>query len=134
MKILADTHIVLWSVMDGGKLSKEATNVISDSKNELFCSVASIWEIAIKHMSKPEKMILSGADFALKAELAWYKILEIKSHHIEALETLHRLEAAPPHNDPFDRMLIAQAKAEEMVFITHDSLIPQYCEDFILSV
>lgn len=134
MKILADTHLVLWALTGNAKLPDIAESLMSDPQNECFCSVASIWEVAIKHMIKPDKIMMSGSDLAEKAQIAGFKILQIKSSHVVALETIIRPEEAPPHNDPFDRMLIAQAKAEHMLFITHDSLIPQYNEDCIVPV
>ena len=61
-------------------------------------------------------------------------MLPVRDNHVFTLETLSRPKNVPKHKDPFDRILIAQAKAEEMVFLTHDSLIPYYNEPFIISV
>ena len=63
-----------------------------------------------------------------------YLVLPILNKHVSALETLKRSENAPRHNDPFDRIMVAQAKAEGFMFLTHDSLIPYYDEPFIISV
>ena len=63
-----------------------------------------------------------------------YIVLPILNKHVSALETLKRHNDAPKHNDPFDRILIAQAKAESLMFLTHDSLIPYYDELFIISI
>ena len=63
-----------------------------------------------------------------------FSILSIQDSHVRMLETLKRAEHSKPHNDPFDRILIAQAKAEGILFVTHDSLIPDYNEDCILPV
>lgn len=134
MRILADTHIVLWSLSDDPKLPRKAREVLCDADNELYCSVASIWETTIKHMIKPDKVMMSGSELAEKAMLAGFKILRIESSHVASLETIFRPKNVPPHNDPFDRMLIAQAKSEGMVFVTHDSLIPQYDEQCIMPV
>ena len=60
--------------------------------------------------------------------------IEMRDKHVFALETITRSEGAPPHHDPFDRMLIAQAKAENMSFVTHDSLLPYYEEKCIIAV
>lgn len=134
MKILVDTHIVLWSLTGDDRLPSEAIKFMENPANELYCSVASIWEVAIKHMLHPNKIMMSGADMLEKASLVGFKILQVKGGHVAALETISRPKDAPQHNDPFDRMLIAQAKAEDMLFITHDSLIPQYNENCILHV
>lgn len=61
-------------------------------------------------------------------------MLPVCDQHVYELETLTREEGAPPHNDPFDRILISQAKADGMKFVTHDSLIPQYNEGCIVTV
>lgn len=63
-----------------------------------------------------------------------YIVLPILNKHVSVLETLKRQDNAPKHNDPFDRIMIAQAKAESLMFLTHDSLIPYYNESFIISV
>lgn len=60
--------------------------------------------------------------------------IDILNKHVSALETLKRPEDAPKHNDPFDRIMVAQAKAEGIMFLTHDTLIPYYDEPFIISV
>ena len=60
--------------------------------------------------------------------------VEIRNKHVFTLETIKRKEGVPPHHDPFDRLLIAQAKAEKMSFLTHDSLIPYYEEQCIVQV
>ena len=61
-------------------------------------------------------------------------MLPVLNKHVSALETLKRPKDAPKHNDPFDRIMVAQAKAEGIMFLTHDSLIPYYDEPFIISV
>ena len=60
MKLLLDTHIVLWAMNDNPKLSEKARNLILDSQNEIYYSTASVWETTIKHMSKPEKIMING--------------------------------------------------------------------------
>lgn len=61
-------------------------------------------------------------------------MLPVQECHVHALERLRRMENAPTHKDPFDRILISQAKAENMMFITHDSLLPWYREECIIAV
>ncbi len=134
MKVLADTHIILWALTGNEKLSKEATKILTDPANDLYCSVASIWEVTIKHMARPDKILMNGSTLAQEAQQAGFLLLPIENAHVAALETLSRPDGVPSHNDPFDRMLIAQAKAENMAFITHDSLIPQYNEACVIPV
>lgn len=134
MKILLDTHIILWFLANDRQLSDKAKEIILDEKNDIFYSTASVWEITIKHMANPVKMRINGNKFAYGCHLAGFKMIPINDSHVALLETLKRPEDAPPHKDPFDRIMIAQAKAEGIYFVTHDSLLPYYGESCLLSV
>lgn len=134
MKILLDTHIALWAVADTSKLSCEAMSLIEAESNEVFYSMASVWEIAIKHKIKPENMPISEEEFVELCESTGFVLMPINIRHVFFLKTLSRPEDAPKHNDPFDRILLAQAKCEGMKLITHDSLLPYYKEDCIISI
>lgn len=134
MKILIDTHIAIWAVLNDPKLPERARGLILDEENEIFYSTASVWEITIKHMLHPDRLRISGRLLEKGCENNGYLVLPVLNKHVLALETLKRLENAPRHNDPFDRIMIAQAKAENLMFLTHDSLIPDYGESFIISV
>ena len=121
MKVLLDTHLLLWAAAAPQKLSKAALEIIEDPKVELFFSAASIWEIAIKRS-------LSRADFRIDPRLFWRALIEngyvetpITSAHAVAIDLL-----PPLHKDPFDRMLIAQAIAEPIALITGDRIVAQY--------
>lgn len=85
-------------------------------------------------MAKPDKIRVSGSKLPDLCKGMGYKLLPIMDDHVKALETLiyHNLEQA--HNDPFDRILIAQAKAEGFRFVTHDSKIPFYEESCVIDV
>ena len=134
MKLLLDTHILLWSLYGNDEISQNVWKMIGDTSNDVYYSTASIWEITIKHMAKPKKMLISGVELADKCNTVGFNMLPIIDNHVKYLETLRRKVNAKPHNDPFDRIMIAQAKAEEMKFVTHDSLIAGYEEDCIFSV
>ena len=134
MKYLIDTHIVLWYLIGDERLPQKARNLIDDEPNEIFFSLVSMWEIEIKHIAHPEIMKPSGYTILKKCESADFSILQLRAEHIATLHSLQKAENAPKHNDPFDRMLLAQAKSENMIFVTHDSLIPYYNESCILSV
>src|SRR3546814_3091643 len=121
MRILLDTHIVLWAVARSRRISAEARALLEDTDNLLYCSTASLWEIAIKSG-------LRRADFAvslpaLRAALAQMDIeeLPVLGSHTEQL-----LKLPPLHKDPFDRMLVAQSMAEPLVLLTNDSVLAQY--------
>lgn len=133
MKVLLDTHIAVWSVLNDPRLSEKARNMILNEENEIFYSTASIWEITIKYMLHPDKIRISGNLLEKGCEDNGYIVLPVFNKHVSALESLKYSENAPQHNDPFDRILIAQAKAESFLFLTHDSRIPYYNESFIIS-
>ncbi|MCM1143084.1 MAG: type II toxin-antitoxin system VapC family toxin [Blautia sp.] len=134
MRILVDTHIAMWSVFDTEQLPEKAHDILSDSENEFFYSTASVWEIAIKAIARPDLGIADGEVFAKCCEMAGFRELPLNKRHVFALKTLKLSEDAPKHKDPFDRILICQAKIENMKFLTHDSLIPYYKEPCIISV
>ena len=128
MNILLDTHIALWYLNGDSRLSKKAKSYIDDWENTIYFSIASMWEIEIKHILHPDKMISTGNDFLLNCENARFSFLPLHPDHINLLHTLKRNKKAAPHNDPFDRMLISQAKSEKMLFLTHDGLLSDYNE------
>jgi PIN domain nuclease of toxin-antitoxin system len=121
MKLLLDTHLLLWAAGDPSRLSDAASALISAPENELFFSAASLWEIAIKHG-------LGRADFKVDARVLrrglldnGYSELPIGSEHAVAIDSL-----PPIHKDPFDRILVAQATAEGITLLTVDALVAQY--------
>jgi PIN domain nuclease of toxin-antitoxin system len=134
MKILLDTHIILWALTDNPKLSNKARDMILDESNEIFYSTASVWETTIKYMSKPDRIRISGnqlSDFCAKMG---YKMLPIADNHVKMLDTLVYHNKVQNHNDPFDRIMLSQAKAENMHFLTHDTKISLYNEDCVVMV
>lgn len=133
-QLLLDTHILLWAISDDSRLPKRARDLITDMENSLFYSTASIWEISIKHAIKPDKMKISGSELAKKAQSLGCTMLPINDSHVKSLETLHREKTELPHNDPFDRIMLAQAKSEGLLFITHDTLISGYNEPCVIKV
>ena len=130
MKLLLDTHIALWAIVDDARLPKAARQLIEEPLNEIFVSAASVWEIAIKHAlsrGRPTDMPISG-----KAALDWfrqagYDLLPITAEHAAAVEALPRL-----HADPFDRLLVAQALTAPLHFVTHDKQVGAYSDTIIL--
>ena len=121
MKLLLDTHLLLWTAEGSRRLSKIARTLISDPENELLFSAASLWEIAIKRS-------LGRDDFQVDLRLLrrglldnGYVELPITSEHTLATDSL-----PPIHKDPFDRILIAQATVEGVTLLTVDSVVAQY--------
>ena len=77
MKVLIDTHIAIWAVSDDPKLPKVARDILLDESNEIYYSTASIWEVIIKHMAHPEKVIIDGDTLAQSCENTGFKVLPI---------------------------------------------------------
>lgn len=134
MKILLDTHLALWSIADSKKLPAKAAELLRDEENDFFISIASIWEVAIKHYLHPDENSISEVEYSEYCRVMGFNILSLKVEHIFALRTLQRPENAPKHNDPFDRIMIAQAKTEQIIFLTHDLMLPYYWEKSIMFI
>ena len=132
--ILLDTHIALWALTNSTRLSDAARKILLSDDNEIYYSAASVWELTVKHGIHPEHLPFSGTMFARYCREAGYIPLPVEKKHVFALETLRRPDDAPRHKDPFDRILIAQAKAENLFLLTHDALIPYYNEPCIIKV
>lgn len=130
MKYLLDTHILLWALLGDKRLSSIKKDLKSP-RNEIYFSSASIWEITIKNMKG--KINVGGRDIFDKSIDMEYIELPIKSNHIALLTSLSRPESGF-HTDPFDNILIAQAKAEGMILITKDSAILKYGESCIKGI
>jgi PIN domain nuclease of toxin-antitoxin system len=129
MRLLLDTHIALWAVVDDPKLSIMARDLIIDPGNEIIVSAASLWEIAIKHARArgvPTDMPISGQAALGYFREAGYELLDISSAHVMALEALPAL-----HADPFDRMLVAQAMSVPLRLLTHDPTVARYSDSII---
>lgn len=121
MKLLLDTHLLLWAAGQPQKLSPAARKFLDDPRNELLFSAASLWEVAIKRG-------LGRDDFQVEPRLLrrglldnGYFELPITSAHTVALDSL-----PPIHKDPFDRILVAQATVEGIALLTSDSVVAQY--------
>lgn len=127
MRLLLDTHIVLWALIDSPHLPGRAYELITAAENEIFVSAASIWEVAIKRRAGRADS-LSGADAIRLSDEAGYAILSVTAGHAAEVERLPLL-----HKDPFDRLLIAQALTEPLVLVTHDATVARY-SDFIMRV
>lgn len=135
MNYLADTHILIWAITDSPKLSEKAREILLSENNNIYYSFSNVWEIAIKHSLHKSNITFSSQRFEEMCKLAGYSFLETRCNHAFMVETLKYADNAPrEHRDPFDRLLLAQAKAENMLFLTHDELIPYYNEPCIVSV
>ena len=134
MKLLLDTHVLLWALADDPRLPSQARTLITNPHNQPFFSVVSLWEIAIKHQAHPDKLFIDAEQVFNWCQQADFGCLQIAERHVLALSTLRYEEGRPPHNDPFDRIMLCQAKVDGLVLVTRDSLLPNYLEGCVLRV
>ena len=121
MRLLLDTHLLLWAAAKPKKLSRTARSLLGSADNVLLFSAASLWEVAIKRG-------LGRSDFQVDMPMLrrgllenGYEELSVSSQHAVAVDTLPAL-----HKDPFDRMLVAQAMVEGIVLLTADPVVARY--------
>ena len=121
MRLLVDTHLLLWAAGEPGRLPGRARRLLDDPANEPVFSAASLWEVAIKRG-------LGRDDFRADARLLrrglldnGYRELPITSQHAVAIDDL-----PPIHKEPFDRILVAQAMVEGITLLTADPVVAQY--------
>jgi PIN domain nuclease of toxin-antitoxin system len=121
MKLLLDTHPLLWAAGEPKRLSRQARALIENPDNELLFSAASLWEIAIKRGLGRKNFKVDVRLFRRGLLDNGYSELPISSDHVLATESLPSI-----HKDPFDRILVAQATVEGVTLLTSDSLVSQY--------
>ncbi|MDE3988996.1 type II toxin-antitoxin system VapC family toxin [Glaesserella parasuis] len=130
MKILLDSHILLWLAWDKKEnLSPQAVELLDDPTSEIYFSLASLWEIAIKSsLGKP--------DFDIDVEALEQGLIQVGCRML-AIELPHILKQAQYpfiHRDPFDRLLMAQAEVENVFFMTADTMILKYQKPYTIDV
>jgi len=118
MNYLLDTHILIWALENNSALSQKARDVIIDGDNVIYVSTASVWEISIKQaigkLTVPDNLLD-------ELEIHRFTLLNITYEHAQLAGKLPFL-----HKDPFDRMLIAQAKVEKLTLISNDGYFSKY--------
>jgi len=126
MNLLLDTHIALWAITDSPRLSPTARELLLAEHAQLWVSAASIWEIAIKHSLGRGDMPISGTEALDWFRRAGYRLLPIEPEHAAEVSQLPAY-----HQDPFDRLLIAQALIEPMRLLTHDAHMTAYSHTIV---
>lgn len=122
MKILLDTHVFLWILADDARLTPQYRSYFEDPASELFLSVASCWEIIVKTTLKRLHLPTPVTDYLVKQlDTNQVTFLGIRPAHLRELEALPLL-----HGDPFDRMILAQARSESMSILSKDKAMRGY--------
>jgi PIN domain nuclease of toxin-antitoxin system len=121
VRLLLDTHVLVWLISDSRRLSAAARNLLADPDNELLYSVVNLWELAIKYGLRRTSILLDPR--LLRRELLKNGFVElaITGEHAVAIDQL-----PPLHKDPFDRLLIAQSIVEGITLITADPVVARY--------
>ncbi|MFZ5504341.1 MAG: type II toxin-antitoxin system VapC family toxin [Pseudomonadota bacterium] len=126
MNILLDTHVALWAITDSPRLRAPARDLIASPSNQIWISAATIWEISIKHTLARGDMPVSGSAALRHFNSSGFRMLPVEAEHAVAVEALPAL-----HQNPFDRILVAQALTEPMRLITHDATVARYSDTVI---
>jgi PIN domain nuclease of toxin-antitoxin system len=127
VRILLDTHVALWAIVDDARLAPTARELIASPANTVMVSAVNVWEIAIKRALGRGDMPASAQDALGFFRAAGFELLPVAAEHAAAVETL-----PPIHADPFDRLLVAQAMAEPLRLLTHDTTVARYSDSIIL--
>jgi PIN domain nuclease of toxin-antitoxin system len=123
MRILLDTHILLWAVGMSARLPKAVRKTLEDPENEVFYSAASLWEIAIKSgLGRRDFQIDPGQILEVMPETGFLE-LPVRARHAAEVVRL-----PPLHKDPFDRILVAQSRVEPMILLTNDGFLVRYSD------
>ena len=124
MRLLLDTHIFLWAV-SGSPLLKPAVRRVLEGADEVYVSAASVWEVAIK--ARLGKIDADPHELATAIPESGFLELPVRAAHAAQVATLD-----PHHNDPFDRLLIAQALVEPLKLVTVDAVLAKYSDVVLL--
>lgn len=120
MRVLLDTHVYLWWLQDHPKLSDRARELLTGA-DEVYVSSASIWEASTK--AALGKLDVNVDDLVTEIERSGFQELQVSARHAAAVRKLPGI-----HQDPFDRLLVAQAMCEPLRFLTHDGKLKDYSE------
>lgn len=118
MRLLIDTHILIWALEGSPRLSARARELLRDSEHEHWVSTASVWEIAIKASIRKLTLSRPLSDLEKGIVAAGFRVLDISIRHAAAVPGIKL-----PHNDPFDRLLLAQCEVETLRLVTADQAL-----------
>lgn len=127
MKLLLDTHVLLWALEDSPKLPIYIRDTLLDENNEIYVSSLSLWEIAIKHKNHPDVLPFNANQIREFAQRAGYIFLSL---NLDAISIFDRNDLSK-HKDPFDQMLVCQSQAHNMRLLTHDAKLKEYNVGFV---
>ena len=109
--------------------------LLCDNSNDLYVSIVSVWEVAIKHIRHPDRIPMSEFEYVHFCDMSGFNIFPLKVEHVLTLNTLRNpdnVSKSKEHKDPFDQIMIAQAKSEGFSLLTDDEKVSAYNEDCII--
>jgi PIN domain nuclease of toxin-antitoxin system len=121
VRVLVDTHLLLWAVASSRRLPKEARSLILDPANDVFYSAASVWEVAIKSALRRSDFKANPTVLVRTLAQSGFSELPVTAAHAARVSGLPAI-----HRDPFDRLLVAQSLAEPMTLLTNDEVLLGY--------
>lgn len=127
MRLLLDTHVAIWAVTGSEKLSDLGATMIADPAHDIYFSMATLLEMAIKNATGRSNLGLALSQAATEFAAADFHELPIALRHVAEVERMPRL-----HGDPFDRLLVATAKVEGFQLLTHDRTLAAYGDHVLL--
>lgn len=123
MEVLLDTCTLIWLYQDSDRLPAQTKKFVDDSTNDMYVSLVSLWEIAIKHRKNPQRFGIDAKNLYEVLLKTKVRFLDITPEHIF---TLGDIISKQDHNDPFDHILLATAKANKLTLLTHDENLKNY--------
>jgi PIN domain nuclease of toxin-antitoxin system len=123
MRLLVDTHLLLWAAASSRRLPRQARALLEDPSHDVYFSAASLWEIAIKTSLRKRGFSVDVALLRPALDEMGFVELPVTGAHVERLATV-----PPVHRDPFDRLLVAQSLAEPLILLTNDRVLAAYGE------
>ena len=127
MKLLLDTHVLIWALQDSEQLPLRIREMLIDESNEIYVSIISLCEIAIKHKKMPNLMPFAMKEIRDYSQRAGYIFLSLSVDNVSTFESLD----LSMHKDPFDQILVSQSVSNNMRLITHDEALKKYGVGFI---
>ncbi|MBK8084763.1 MAG: type II toxin-antitoxin system VapC family toxin [Devosia sp.] len=122
MRLLLDTHALIWLLTDRRHVPPRVQHLVADTRNQVYVSVVSVFEVAARNSAaRRGGFNLSADDLIAASREADFQMLSLQSEHAAAVETIANF-----HGDPFDRLLLAQARVEGLQLVTHDADLAQY--------
>jgi PIN domain nuclease of toxin-antitoxin system len=124
MRYLIDSHVLLWLIAESDKIGAVTKKILMNSDSRVYVSLASLWELNLK--ANKGRLPISSKDILAGTESLGVGIVEVKMQHVEALSKINI-----DHLDPFDLMLCAQSKSEDMTLVTADQVLLHYFQNSI---